>query len=59
MHSRYANRFPYVSNSLPFGGHLAGGGTHVGPMRKILVESVKHEDRLRQVHGYVGEAKVG
>ena len=54
----YQNRFPYVSSALPFGGHLAGGGRHVGPLKKILVESRAHEDRLRATHGYVGESQV-
>jgi hypothetical protein len=59
MHSAYANRFPYVSHSMPFKGNLAGGGKHVGPMGKILVESASHEERLRRVHGMVGESKIG
>ena len=59
MHCAYANRFPYVSHSMPFKGNLAGGGKHVGPMGKILVESASHEERLRRVHGMVGENQIG
>ena len=52
----YQNRFPYVSNSLPFGGK---GARHVGPNKKLLVESKRHEERLRHIHGYTGEAGIG
>jgi len=55
----YSDRFPYVSNAMPFGGNLAGGGAHVGRMKKILVESAKHEERLRHVHGMSGEKDIG
>lgn len=54
----YSNRFPYVSRSLPFKGELAGEGRHVGKNDMIEVQSKKHEDNLRAVHGYVGESKV-
>ncbi len=59
MHIGYQNRFPYVSNSLPFKGNLAGDGRHIGKVGKILVANSKHEERLRRVHGYVGEDKIG
>lgn len=52
----YQNRFPYVSNAFPFGGV---GATHVGPLKKCLVESKAQEDQLRAIHGYVGEKGVG
>jgi putative FmdB family regulatory protein len=54
----YKNRFPYVSNALPFKGDPCGGKHH-GPMGKIVVESSRHEANLRARHGYVGEKKVG
>jgi putative FmdB family regulatory protein len=56
---KYQNRFPYVSNAMPFGGDLAGDGEHVGPLKKIRVVSQQHEERLRQKHGFVGEDKLG
>lgn len=58
-HIPYQNRFPYVSSAFPFKGHLAGAGAHVGPMGKIRVDNAAHEERLRAVHGYVDEKKVG
>lgn len=51
----YQNRFPYVSNAFPFGGK---GARHVGPRKKLLVESAKHEEKLRDLHGMVGEKGV-
>ena len=48
----YQNRFPYVSTQLPFG---AKGAKHVGPLKKLLVENRRHEQTLREMHGYVGE----
>lgn len=48
----YQNRFPYVSTSFPFNGK---GAKHVGPVGKLLVENKKHEQQLREIHGYVGE----
>jgi len=49
---QYQNRFPYVSTAFPFGGE---GAKHVGPMKKLLVESKKQENNLRGLHGYTGE----
>lgn len=54
----YSNRFPYVSRALPFKGHLAGQGRHVGKNGLIEVQNSKHEADLRAVHGYVSEKKV-
>ncbi len=52
----YQNRFPYVSNAFPFAGK---GAKHVGPNKKLLVESKAHEEKLRHIHGYVGEKGLG
>ena len=52
---KYQNRFPYVSTAFPFG---AKGAKHVGPLRKCVIESAGHEERMRGMHGYVGEKKV-
>ncbi len=52
---KYQNRFPYVSTAFPFG---AEGAKHVGRMKKCLIESAAHEERMRGTHGYVGEKKV-
>jgi hypothetical protein len=53
--SNYKFRFPYVSNSFPFG---ARGAAHHGSMKKCIIENRQHEDRMRKLHGFVGEKDI-